>query len=584
MTGRFAILVLIVFVAGFAVVYQASCIPALINYQGEVKDSQGDPLDGIHTMQFRIYSAPDTGSALWGEQQSVDVNEGIYNVFLGAGAKITAGDDLGPTIFSSGDRWLEVTIDGETLAPRQRISSVAFAFRASEALYAETASDADTVDGREAAEFADLNHVHTGDDIHGGTIAESFIDNDIARDSEITWSNLGGIPVEIADGDDVGIAAETDPTITDPSIKDGVSWSELSGIPTGFADGTDNTGIVTEVDPQVGANTTNRIPKWNGSQLVTGAIHDSGNIGIGLTNPSKMLHVEVDSSQVEYALKLDNDNNIFNSGVGILFAPGGDGPDRGKGGLVYEYTNTWNRGKFHFLQRSDATSQVAGISNSVMTVANDGNVGIGTTDPNEKLQVAGDMLVGTNSKGIKLRASSTLVDLEPTGTDLVINNSTGQDTLLNVSQGNVGIGKWTPEEKLDVTGNVRIQGDLIVEGAYKGILGDTNVEGAPFPRPAWGSGWIYYAQGECKTLDHGLGGDVNHYVVDMQFKTEAGTDPNGIHQFNYGSRSFYDDLFTNSNQIYGGWWEKLTTSSIDICRAADSAWIQHIRVRIWVYN
>jgi hypothetical protein len=136
-------ILMLVFAVSFAAVSQAEAIPALINYQGEVRDSQGNPLDGIYTMQFRIYSASDTGSALWGEQQSVDVNNGIYNVYLGAGAKITGGDDLGATIFSSGDRWLEVNIEGETLSPRQRISSVAFAFRAAEALYSETAGDSD---------------------------------------------------------------------------------------------------------------------------------------------------------------------------------------------------------------------------------------------------------------------------------------------------------------------------------------------------------------------------------------------------------------------------------------------------------
>jgi hypothetical protein len=62
----------------------------------------------------------------------------------------------------------------------------------------------------------------------------------IARDSEITWSNLSGIPSDIADRDQVGITTETDPTITEPSVKDGVSWDELSGIPAGFADGVDN--------------------------------------------------------------------------------------------------------------------------------------------------------------------------------------------------------------------------------------------------------------------------------------------------------------------------------------------------------
>ena len=57
------------------------------------------------------------------------------------------------TIFSSGDRWLEVSIESETLSPRQRINGVAFAFRAAEALYAETAGDSDSLDGMDSADF-----------------------------------------------------------------------------------------------------------------------------------------------------------------------------------------------------------------------------------------------------------------------------------------------------------------------------------------------------------------------------------------------------------------------------------------------
>lgn len=32
----------------------------------------------------------------------------------------------------------------------------------------------------------------------------------------------------------------------------------------------------TETDPEIGANTTNYVPKWNGTQLVTSQISDNG--------------------------------------------------------------------------------------------------------------------------------------------------------------------------------------------------------------------------------------------------------------------------------------------------------------------
>ena len=51
------------------------------------------------------------------------------------------------------------------------------------------------------------------------------------------------------------------------------------------------TGLL-EVDPEIGANSTNYVPKWNGSALVSGQIYESGTyIGIGNTAPSEKLHV-----------------------------------------------------------------------------------------------------------------------------------------------------------------------------------------------------------------------------------------------------------------------------------------------------
>jgi len=215
----------------WAALVQAA-VPGQISYQGMLTDDVGMLLEGTYSVRFCLYDA--VGTLVWDEQQSVVVTDGIYNVQLGAVSP------LGASVFSGGELYLGVAIynaattSWEDLSPRQRLTSTAYAFQA---------ENAQTLEGQVGAAFAPAAHQHAGADIISGTVDEARIDPDIARDSEISWSNLSGIPADIADGDQVGIIAETDPTITDPSVKDGVSWNELSGIPAGFADNVDNVGL-----------------------------------------------------------------------------------------------------------------------------------------------------------------------------------------------------------------------------------------------------------------------------------------------------------------------------------------------------
>lgn len=124
--------------------------------------------------------------------------------------------------------------------------------------------------------------------------------------------------------------------------------------------------------------------------------------------------------------------------------------------------------------------------------------------------------------------------------------------------GNVGIGTTSPGAKLEVNG------DLKVTGAYKGNLGPNN--GAPFPRPAYDSGWVDGCDCEVWinwiTLFHNIGGNVDDYVVKAEAIYLGGGGLIGIH---------------NCFVIYSN----ITTSSIDVCSEMSP---NKLRVRIWVYN
>jgi hypothetical protein len=85
------------------------------NYQGRLADTSGQPEDGTFAMSFAIYDAATDGNLIWGpEEHTVEVSDGLFSV--GLGSKTTGGI---PTSVWRGDRYLEITVNNEALAPRE---------------------------------------------------------------------------------------------------------------------------------------------------------------------------------------------------------------------------------------------------------------------------------------------------------------------------------------------------------------------------------------------------------------------------------------------------------------------------------
>ena len=96
-------------------------------YQGRLTDAVGAPLVGLVDLQLRIFDVPVAGTALYSEDHAGVVldDNGAFTVRMGTGSlKVGTFDGA---LFSGVNRYLEVVVDGETLAPRQPLGSVPYA-------------------------------------------------------------------------------------------------------------------------------------------------------------------------------------------------------------------------------------------------------------------------------------------------------------------------------------------------------------------------------------------------------------------------------------------------------------------------
>jgi hypothetical protein len=131
----------------------AAEVPRLITYQGKLAGDSGTPYaDGDYFMYFFIYADSLTGDPLWDEFQTVTVQDGLFNVQLGAEQLLD--EDL---FTENANLFLELVVgeDAEPLAPRTRLTSTAYAFHALTA--AAAASGGGWVDDGAVVRLANAN-------------------------------------------------------------------------------------------------------------------------------------------------------------------------------------------------------------------------------------------------------------------------------------------------------------------------------------------------------------------------------------------------------------------------------------------
>lgn len=119
----------------------AATPPTTVNYQGVLRNASDKPLTGAYDTTFRFFDAPSAGNEIMVDAHTaagsgaVSVANGLFNAALGGGT-VTDGagagsyTSLGDVFRDFGAVWVEIRVGAETLSPRVKIHSAAYALNA----------------------------------------------------------------------------------------------------------------------------------------------------------------------------------------------------------------------------------------------------------------------------------------------------------------------------------------------------------------------------------------------------------------------------------------------------------------------
>ena len=133
----------------------AATPPALVNYQGVLRNAADKPQSGTYDMTFRFFDAQTAGNEILvdahtGGGSAVTVANGLFSAALGGGT-VTDGSGAGTyTSLAQVFRdfaavWMQIEVSGEVLTPRIRVQASAYALNAA------------NLEGKPAASFVDTS-------------------------------------------------------------------------------------------------------------------------------------------------------------------------------------------------------------------------------------------------------------------------------------------------------------------------------------------------------------------------------------------------------------------------------------------
>jgi hypothetical protein len=381
---------LVAFLSLFAaLVVHAEQVGTAFTYQGQLQQS-GQPFDGTVDLELSLWTEATNGQQL-GQTMllpGVIVNNGLFNV----------RPDFGVEAFDGSETWLEIVVEGATLAPRQPLTATPYAIQ-TRGLQVDQAGDL-TVNGTiTATAFA-------GD----GSALTNLPEADLwSQNGNDIYYSSGNVGIGVAAP---GVALDVNGNVSVAGVLDVQGVILSSGSFMGITNG-DNQVLALRSFPsfnyvQIDVDGIGH----TGDDIIIGDLNSAANkVGIGTSSPGNAIPnalLEVNGGHIVVANNFGFFSN-HRSGSGI-----GAGIDtRSDDGMAF-YTD----------------------GGSKMTLTATGQLGIGTVNPSEALDVAGGFRVDGSTFNVD--ETNNRVGIGTTSPDTHLEILSGSDPTARITHSSSG--------------------------------------------------------------------------------------------------------------------------------------------------
>jgi len=417
-------------------------------------------------VDFEIFN--DAGVSVWGpENQTLTPSNGIVSTRLGVTSPLNIAFDT--------QYWLKVTVAGEAMTPKIRLTTSPYAFIAK---FLDTGAAA--YGALSVAETVTANKFVGNGSLLTGVTASGAADTDwtIATASTI-YRLSGNVAIGTTSTSD-SLQIEGTLNVDSPTLYVDAANNRVGIGTTSPSTALDVNGVVTATSfVGSGAGLTGIAggagdSDWTMLGGTSGNIYKSiGNVGIGTASPTDSLHVigpmRVMQSNVTGTFVIDTNGNV---GIGTTTPGARLSLGFGDANLKLAVWESATEAVGFGVQSSEfrifgAASGVNHISLGKYDKATDAWTEQVRIANNGNLEVSGAALGSyiSSSDGMLMYGGALIFDSDGTyriGSRSIYNTGAWTEHLRMNSTGNVGIGTTTPQGKLDVSGNVLISDTLAV--------------------------------------------------------------------------------------------------------------------------